>query len=304
MSWRIVHVSQSEKMRLKLDNLVIKKFGEEFTIPLSDISMVVAEGGDTIVTLRLLSALSKNNISLIVCDNEHLPTGVYHTQNGHFRAYKRLQHQLTWSQNQKDKLWQIVVYFKINNQQDVLSMFEKGLDAIQLLSNYKENIELGDRTNREGHAAKVYFNELFGKKFKRITQQETDVINAGLNYGYAIMRAQLARIVSGYGLNPLIGIFHKNEYNQFNLVDDLMEPFRQIVDVWVYLNLREADFLTYQHRLDLTNLLNAKIKYGKEKCSVTVAMDKFVKGFIRCIEDRDTNQFFCPIVSSLEMEKL
>lgn len=302
MTWRIVHVNQSEKMHLKLDNLVIKKCGEEFVIPLSDISMIVAEGGDTVVTLRLLSALSKYNIALIVCDNEHLPTGIYHSQNGHFRAYKKLQNQIGWTQAQKEKMWQIVTYFKINNQQDVLSMFEKGIESIQLLADYKDNVELGDRTNREGHAAKVYFNELFGKQFTRVTQQEADVINAGLNYGYAIMRAQMARIVSGYGLNGLLGIFHKNEYNQFNLVDDLMEPFRQIVDIWVYQNLRDQDYLKYEFRIQLTNLLNAKIKYGKEICTVTGAMDKYVKGFIKCIDDKDTSKFFCPIVSSIEME--
>ena len=302
MTWRIVHVNQSEKMHLKLDNLVVKKHGEEFVIPLSDISMIVAEGGDTIVTLRLLSALSKYNIALIVCDNEHLPTGIFHSQNGHFRAYKKLQNQIGWTQDQKDKMWQIVTYFKINNQQDVLSMFEKNIEAIQLLADYKDHVELGDRTNREGHAAKVYFNELFGKQFTRVTQQEADVINAGLNYGYAIMRAQMARIVSGYGLNGLLGIFHKNEYNQFNLVDDLMEPFRQIVDVWVYQNLRNQEYLKYEYRLQLTNLLNAKIKYGKEVCTVTGAMDKYVKGFIKCIDEKETSKFFCPVVSSLEME--
>ena len=301
MTWRIVHVNQSEKMHLKLDNLVVRKYGEEFVIPLSDISMIVAEGGDTIVTLRLLSALSKYNIALIVCDNEHLPTGIFHSQNGHFRAYKKLQNQIGWTQDQKDKMWQIVTYFKINNQQDVLSMFEKNIEAIQLLADYKDHVELGDRTNREGHAAKVYFNELFGKQFTRVTQQETDVINAGLNYGYAIMRAQMARIVSGYGLNGLLGIFHKNEYNQFNLVDDLMEPFRQIVDVWVYQNLRNQEYLKYEYRLQLTNLLNAKIKYGKEVCTVTGAMDKYVKGFIKCIDEKETSKFFCPIVSSIEV---
>ena len=302
MTWRIVHVNQSERMHLKLDNLVVRKHGEEFVIPLSDISMIVAEGGDTIVTLRLLSALSKYNIALIVCDNEHLPTGIFHSQNGHFRAYKKLQNQIGWTQDQKDKMWQIVTYFKINNQQDVLSMFEKNIEAIQLLADYKDHVELGDRSNREGHAAKVYFNELFGKQFTRVTQQEADVINAGLNYGYAIMRAQMARIVSGYGLNGLLGIFHKNEYNQFNLVDDLMEPFRQIVDVWVYQNLRNQEYLKYEYRLQLTNLLNAKIKYGKEVCTVTGAMDKYVKGFIKCIDEKETSKFFCPVVSSLEME--
>ncbi|MGE9834036.1 type II CRISPR-associated endonuclease Cas1 [Streptococcus orisratti] len=302
MTWRVVHVNQSEKMRLKLDNLLVIKQGEEYTIPLSDISLIVAEGGDTVVTLRLLSSLSKYNIVLVVCDNEHLPTGIYHAQNGHFRAYKKLQAQMTWTKEQKDRLWQIVTYYKINNQQDVLSMFEKNIEAIQLLSEYKESIELGDVTNREGHAAKVYFNALFGKTFSRETQKETDVINAGLNYGYAIMRAQLARIISGYGLNPLLGIFHKNEYNQFNLVDDLMEPFRQIVDIWVYQKLREQDYLKYEYRLGLTALLNARIRYGNEMCTVTGAMDKYVKGFIKCIEDKDGSKFYCPIVSSLEME--
>lgn len=302
MTWRVVHVNQSEKMRLKLDNIVIKKLGEEYTIPLSDISIIVAEGGDTVVTLRLLSALSKYNIAFIVCDNQHLPTGIYHAPNGHSRAYKRLQKQLEWSQEQKDKLWQIVTYFKINNQQDVLSIFERDIDAIQLLADYKDNIELGDKTNREGHAAKVYFNELFGKQFTRVTQQEADVINAGLNYGYAIFRAQMARIIEGYGLNPLVGIFHRNEYNQFNLVDDLMEPFRQIVDVWVYQNLRDKEYLKYEYRLNLTNLLNAKIKYGNENCTVTGAMDKYVQGFIKCIDKKDTSKFFCPVVSSLELE--
>ena len=287
MTWRVVHVSQSEKMRLKLDNLLVQKMGQEFTVPLSDISIIVAEGGDTVVTLRLLSALSKYNIALVVCDNEHLPTGIYHSQNGHFRAYKRLKEQMDWSQKQKDKAWQIVTYYKINNQEDVLAMFEKSLDNIRLLSDYKEQIEPGDRTNREGHAAKVYFNELFGKQFVRVTQQEADVI----------------RIVAGYGLNGLLGIFHKNEYNQFNLVDDLMEPFRQIVDVWVYDNLRDQEFLKYEYRLELTDLLNAKIKYGKETCSVTVAMDKYVKGFIKYISEKDSSKFHCPVVSSLEWRK-
>lgn len=300
MTWRIVHVNQSEKMRLKLDNLLIKKLGEEYTIPLSDISIIVAEGGDTVVTLRLLSALSKYNIAMVVCDNEHLPTGIYHAHNGHFRAYKKLQRQLEWTQEDKDKLWQVVTYFKINNQEDVLEMLEKDLEAIQLLAQYKDQIELGDRTNREGHAAKVYFNSLFGKKFVRVTQKEADVINAGLNYGYAIVRAQMARILAGYGLNSLIGIFHKNEYNQFNLVDDLMEPFRQFVDLWVYENLQEVDYFLYEHRLGLTNILNAKLKYGKETCNMTVAMDKYVRGFIKCIEDKDSSKFYCPVVSSVE----
>lgn len=300
MTWRTVHVRDSEQMRLKLDNLLIKKHGMEVTIPLSDISMVVAEGGDTIVTLRLLSAFSKYNVVLVVCDQNHLPTGIYLAQNGHFRAYKKQLNQLAWSDKQKDKMWQTITYMKIANQLDLLITLDKSDESIKLLADYLDHIEPGDKTNREGHAAKVYFNELFGKKFVRVTQQEADVINAGLNYGYAIVRAQMARIVTGYGLNPIVGVFHKNEYNSFNLVDDLMEPFRQIVDVWVYQNLRDEEYLKYEFRLALTDTLNARIRYGKETCSVTVAMDKYVKGFLKCISDKDTSKFYCPVVSSVE----
>lgn len=204
MTWRTVHVRDSEQMRLKLDNLLIKKHGMEVTIPLSDISMVVAEGGDTIVTLRLLSAFSKYNVVLVVCDQNHLPTGIYLAQNGHFRAYKKQLNQLGWTDKQKDKMWQTITYMKIANQLDLLITLDKGDESIKLLADYLDHIGPGDKTNREGHAAKVYFNELFGKKFIRVTQQEADVINAGLNYGYAIVRAQMARIVTGYGLNPIV----------------------------------------------------------------------------------------------------
>ncbi|MBJ8325354.1 type II CRISPR-associated endonuclease Cas1 [Streptococcus pacificus] len=304
MSWRVVHVKDSQKMKLKLDNLVIQKGGEEFIIPLSDISVIVAEGGETVVTLRLLSALSKYNIALIVCDTNFLPTGFYMAYHGHFRASKKARKQIAWTETEKDALWRVIIHFKINNQQDLLSTLEKDIKAIQLLANYKEEIEPGDKSNREGHAAKVYFNELFGKNFTRKTQKEGDVINAGLNYGYTILRAQMARIVVGYGLLPLIGIFHKNEYNQFNLVDDLVEPFRQCVDFWVYHHLQEAEYLTYHHRLQLINLLNAKIKYGKEKCSVSTAMDRYVRGFISAIEKGDISKFHCPVVSSLEWSDL
>lgn len=302
MTWRIVHIHQSEKMKLKLDNLLVVKQKQEVTIPLSDISVIVVEGGDTVVTTRLLSALSKYNISLVVCDTNHLPTGLYCGLNVHFRAYKRAVAQIKWQQEIKDLLWQYITYFKIDNQQDVLTLLNKSDNAIALLSQYKQNIQPGDKTNREGHAAKVYFNELFGMNFTRVTQQEADALNAGLNYGYAIFRAQMARIVVGYGLNPLFGLFHKNEYNQFNLVDDLMEPFRPIIDLWVFLYLRESSYLTYENRLSLTDLLNAKVKYGREWCTVSTAMDKYVKGFLQFIENGDASKFYCPIVSSIEME--
>ena len=114
----------------------------------------------------------------------------------------------------------------------------------------------------------------------------------------------MARLVSGYGLNPLLGIFHRDEYNQFNLVDDLMEPFRQFVDVWVYLNMLESDYLHYEDRLKLTNLLNIRVKYGNEFCNMTVAMDKYIKAFMKCIENNGEAVIDYPIISSVNWSNL
>lgn len=300
----MVHVSDSERLRLKLDNLVIVKKSVEYKIPLSDISMIVVEGGDTTISFRLLNAFAQYNIVLIACDTKYLPSGIFYGYNQHFRAHKKLQAQLQWSQQSKDYIWQQIIFYKIDTQQDVLTILQKNSEAIVLLSNYKNQIELADKTNREGHAAKVYFNTLFGKKFIRMTEMETDVINAGLNYGYTILRSQLARIVVGYGLNPLLGLFHKNEYNTFNLVDDLIEPFRPIVDLWVYYHLKDEQFLTYQKRIELVNILNIKIKYGTEVTTVTNAMDKYVKAFIRAIEVNDFKSFHCPTIITEEVEKV
>ena len=216
MTWRAVHISDSEQIRLKLDNLLVKKQGASITIPLSDISMIVTEGGDTIVTLRLLSALSKYNIALVVCDQNHIPTGIYTAYNGHFKSYKKQMKQLSWSDYRKSKLWQMVIEMKLANQLDLLIVTEKSEDTIRLISSYMDEIELGDKTNREGHAAKVYFNELFGMKFTRQTQMETDVINAGLNYGYTIIRAQMARLIMGYGLNPIMYCTPKVRHKKSN----------------------------------------------------------------------------------------
>lgn len=302
MAWRTVYVLESEHMRLKLDNLFIEKNREKFMIPLSDISMVIAEGGTTVVTIRLLAAFAKYNIVLIVCDDKHLPVGIYLSSNQHFHAYKRLMCQLSWNQEQKNQIWNQIIKYKILNQREVLCFYEKDFESTKLLLSYISDIHDGDSSNREGHAAKVYFNSLFGQGFRRESQCETDAINAGMNYGYTIFRAQLARVVCGFGLNPILGVFHKNEYNSFNLVDDLIEPFRQIIDFWVYENLKDSQFLTFKNRQDIIALLSCKVLYDKQKVTVATAMEKYVSAFIGAMESGDYTNFKFPLASSLIYE--
>lgn len=122
---------------------------------------------------------------------------------------------------------------------------------------YREQVQPGDITNREAHAAKVYFNTLMGTTFSR--GNEDILLNSGLDYGYAIIRSYLSRVCVGYGLNPQIGIHHKNEYNRFNLCDDLIEPIRPVVDYYVYRLLQEEEYFSSEHRRKIVNLLNQRI---------------------------------------------
>ena len=289
MSFRTVFVKNGERLSLKLDNLVVLKQGSEVTIPLVDISLIVLEGDYTTITTKILAQLSKNHIGLVVCDNQFMPCGMYFGLGQYHRSAKRGMQQSQWDELLKKNAWTQVVTQKINNQIHVIKHLNLGSDRITLMEEMRNNILLGDESNREGHVAKVYFNTLFGMGFSR----EDEVYpNYCLNYGYSIIRAHTARCVVALGLIPLLGIFHRNEYNTFNLVDDLMEPFRPIVDLFVYQTLLndKDEFLTYEKRLSLIDILNHQIIINNKKIYINNAIYDFVKSFIAAMENNDMNK--------------
>lgn len=148
--------------------------------------------------------------------------------------------------------------------------------ALELLS--------GDKSNREAHAAKVYFNLLMGTSFSR--GNEDILLNSGLDYGYSILRSYIARVCVGYGLNTQIGIHHKSEYNRFNLVDDLMEPLRPLVDIVAYEILKDSQYFMPEHRHQLVNLLNMKIRYRNKKMYVCNMIENYVEQYASLIMGR------------------
>lgn len=301
VSWRTVLIKDGEYLKLKLDNIVILKEEYEYTIPLEDIAIIVLEGLQTTVTTRLLNALGNYNISLVVCNHQHIPSGIFHCYNGHSRASKMLQKQIAWKDDSKGYIWQNIIKQKIRNQCDLLILTKSSNESIEKLNMYLEEVEIHDYTNREGHSAKVYFNALFGKHFSR--QDDDIIINAGLNYGYAILRAQLTRLVVAYGLMPMLGIFHKSEYNQFNLVDDLIEPFRPFVDAWVYFNVEENSFLTFEHRQNLINLLNMRAVYNNQNHTLAGILEKYVIEFIQFIDTGNYGKLNNPVLKTFEAIK-
>ena len=284
MTWRIVHVKDSENMRLKLDNLEILKRGQRFLVPLSDISMVVIEGKTT-VTTSVLSQFTKYNIVLVICDNHYLPTGMMLNYGNYHHCAKRVMEQVAWSDENKQQVWQQIVGQKIKNQIAFAELKQTSVDRIAVMEELLGQLTPGDVTNREGHVAKVYFNSLYGMDF---TRDDDSLVNGAMNYGYAIVRAAMARIVVGQGLMSMIGIFHHNEFNSFNLVDDLMEPFRPVMDYWIdKQGMSEYEYLTYEARLQIIDFMNQPMRYGSIKSSVDQVMQKYVGSFMKAIKNPD-----------------
>ncbi len=299
MSWRVVFVSDASSMKLKLDNLFIEKDEDVYSIPLCDISMVVVDGFNTTISTRLLNSFASHNISCIVCDNSRNPSGVYHSIGGHSRASKLLLKQIEWTQYQKDYVWQIITKAKLKNQYTLLEQLQK-VDiekSLMLIKECFEKVEIGDSTNREGHGAKIYWSKIFYDGFKR-EKDSLELINSGLNYGYAILRAYISRLCIGYGLVCSLGVHHKSEYNQFNLVDDLIEPFRPFIDYIVYKRIMGSKYFTKEHREELINVVNGTIIYSSKKMYLSTAIEKYVYTFISLMNDGDISGFEMPLIEN------
>lgn len=303
MGFRTVIIKNGEKLSLKLDNLIVKKEGENFSIPLVDIENIVLEGDYTVVTSRLLAQLSRYNIAVIICDNKFMPCGIYLNYGQYHRSAKRIQWQSQWKELLKLNAWTEIVSQKINNQIAVADHLNVLTERIEIMEEFRDNILLGDESNREGHVAKVYFNSIYGIGF---TREDSTLPNICMNYGYSIIRGQIARSVVALGLIPSLGIFHKNEYNAFNLVDDLMEPFRPLMDIYIYEKILplEGKYLTYEKRLKIIDFLNTQIYIRNKKVFMNNAMYDYVNSFVKAMEkDNFTYLYSISIENYLEANR-
>ena len=241
MGYKVILIENDVKMSIKLNNIIINKEGHDIWISVDDVSLLVIDNMKITLTSRMLSYLAEHNVGMIFCDAKHLPIGYYCDYDNHSHISKILNYQIQYSQTEYDKLWKKIIIAKLNNQAGVLEILGKDNAIALKIKEYCDEITDGDKSNREAHGAKVYFNELMGTSFSR--GNEDLLLNSGLDYGYTIIRSYIARLCVGYGLNCQIGIHHKNEYNRFNLVDDLMEPLRPIVDLYTYRIWRDRNFL-------------------------------------------------------------
>lgn len=278
MSFRTIVISKSSKISYKNRFLVVKQELEEKYIHLSEIDTVVIDSISVSISAYLLKELSDSKINVIFCDEKHNPYGELLPLSRRCNTSKKIIEQTKWTIKQKDTIWMNIVKNKILNQTILLQKINSS--NFKVLSNYVKEVIIGDKTNREGHAAKIYFKDLFGKEFIR---HNDDNINSALNYGYAILLSTINKEIVNNGCLTQLGIHHKNEFNEFNLTCDLIEPFRVIIDKFVYNNL-DKKFDT-DYKLDLVNLFNQRFRYNKKMYILKDIIEMYVKNTLDCLFD-------------------
>jgi CRISP-associated protein Cas1 len=248
---RTLFFSNPFRLNLKQSQMVItpKSGNKSVTIPIEDIGFVVIENMQSDVSLPLLEALVKNNVAVVFCNSLHHPQSLLLNLDSNTTQSELFRHQIDASIPLKKNLWKQTVEAKLYNQARCLKVLGKQHSSVML---YAKRVRSGDPDNREGAAARAYWLRLFGEEFNRDRFGATP--NDLLNYGYTILRAAVARALSGSGLLPTLGIHHRNKYNAYCLADDIMEPYRPLVDRRVF-----SLFSTTQRKNGLTNTAKAEL---------------------------------------------
>lgn len=291
MGYKTVYIRESEKLRLYLDNLLVETKDGEIKFLINDLKYLIIDNYKAILSTQLINRLSENNVSLVLCDLSHHPYTQLIPINGHYASSGMLKKQIKWDDDLKSKIHKEIIKNKILSEVFVLKKNDRNKKVIEKLLEFKEEVIDNDSTNREGLAAKMYFRELFGNDFIRF---DTDIINAGLDYGYSIFRSLIESIVVSKGLNPNLGIFHKSTTNSFNLADDIIEIYRPIVDDYVFNNMMNEELLTEKHRENLIKLVDLKVEILNQKHLINNSIEMYVESIIKCFDENSINYLNIP----------
>lgn len=280
MSWRIVVISKRAKLDYQLGYMVVRN--EEVTkIYLGEISTVLIESTAVSITTSLLAELTKKKIKVIFCDEKRNPSSELIGYYGSHDTSNKVRKQIQWNCSIKDAVWTEIVTEKIRKQKELLEYL--GKEESGVLQSYLNEICWKDETNREGHAAKVYFNALFGLSF---TRTEDSLVNAALNYGYSIILSAFTREIVAGGYITQLGLFHDNMFNQFNFASDLMEPFRILVDREV-VNTSMTEF-AQDEKMRLVDILNQEVVIDGKKQYVNNAIKIYCKSVFDALNENDS----------------
>ena len=290
--WRTIIVSQGERITVQNGNIRVACGESESFIPLADIYAVVIDNRAALISVNALELLAQSGAHVFFCDEKHTPVSVALPLNTHYQPLAVIKRQLAMTEDEKDILWQRLVQAKIFNQARCLQFAGVKSERVTELLALAENVLPGDKKGLEAVAAKKYFQALFGYGFSR---RSGGVLNAALNYGYAILRSSVAKTLTAYGYNCVLGLHHRSEKNAFNLADDIMEPFRPAVDLWADEHNAELfEELTKQNRKELVNLPNEGISIAGKTMRLRNAIDVCVNSLTGALQRGQPSSMYLP----------
>ncbi len=298
MSFKTVFITKPAKISLKNENLIIEIDGVKHSQYLHDIHTLLIENNRSLITTAVISALAKSGAVVLFVDNDFLPASLSLPLHTHSLHSKVTHAQLKMGQGFKKQLWKALIRSKIDNQATVLRYIEKPQFRLQKLA---DTVKSNDSGNNEAKAAKYYWHTIFSD-FVRETEGATDIKNSALNYAYAILRSAVARAMVGAGLNPTFGVFHQNYFNPFNFVDDMIEPFRPVIDLHVYHLLHKYDgyeYLTTELKAELVDTLNHEyVDIDKGLSSVRVAVEITINSLQKAIMEEKLLSLQLPAIDA------
>ena len=292
MAWRIIGINNPARLSLSNNQLLIEQ-DEVVSLPIEDIDSLVLDSYGITATANLLTALATGGTTVVICDDKHLPASILLPYSQHSRQAKISRLQIAASQPLRKQLWQTIIVQKITNQADVLQHFQLNHTPLRDLAS---KVYSGDKTNRESQAARHYFSELLEDSTRRKPMWH----NAALNYGYALLRSSIARHIAARGLIASQGIFHRSELNSFNLADDIIEPYRPIVDEYILSHVapfhlgKPDEGLSTRDKQLILDIFNNSAIIGDKKYSLKHAIERTVESFVQAIEASEADKLALP----------
>lgn len=299
MVWRSVVINQRARLKREHFALLVEQ-EQSARVPFEDIAVIVLNHREITLTHPVLSACAEYGIGLYATGDNHQPSGVFLPFQSHSRATRMLRLQLALDKPTGKRAWSAIVRAKIENQAFCLRTVRAGDTA--RLESYARRVRSGDTGNLEAQASAYYFPQLFGRSFHRSQEGWT---NAALDYGYAVLRGACARALVAHGLLPTVGIFHSSEQNAFNLADDLIEPYRPIVDLHVATSRKTDDNaeLTPGDKAALVGLLNVDVGMPRGVMSVLASVEQAAESLARLYDGGSELMLELPRVIGLNQHR-
>ncbi|MBA5792539.1 type II CRISPR-associated endonuclease Cas1 [Flavobacterium sp. xlx-214] len=278
---RTIYIGNPSYLKLKDNQLKIEDATTKEikgSVPIEDLGFLVLDHYQITISHQLIVMLQQNNVAIISCDESHMPLGLMLPMSGHVEHSERLKHQINVSEPLRKQLWKQTVESKIYQQKEILRKQNLPFDA---MITYMNDVKSGDTTNMEGIAAQYYWKTLFDD-FTR--ERKGDAPNNFLNFGYSVLRSMVARALVSSGLNPTIGIFHRNKYNAYCLADDVMEPYRPYIDELVveWMQIQQSYILDKSAKSHLLQLATKDVYINGLQRPLVTALSITTSSLCKC----------------------